>query len=355
MKTKGNSFLILVLLFLAFGILMIGDVSLLEAERSFGNKFYFLKHQLIWVGLGLAGAGAVSLIDYHRWKKYSFFLYLVSLVGLLAVLLPGIGVVVNGARRWIDLGFFGFQPSELAKLALLLYLSSLFTVKEKAKLGHFFLVLLPPVALTLIEPDFGTAAIMVAIGLMIYFLSGAKIEKIVAPALIFFALGVIFIFASPYRKERVFGLLDPFYDPLGKSYHAHQLTLTLGSGGIAGVGMGQSRQKYLYLPEVTTDSILAVVAEEFGLIGITVFIVLFGTMILSAFRIALSAPDPLGMTLGGGIAAWIAIQGLINLSAVAVVLPLTGVPFPFISYGGSSLVSILAGVGILLNIGKREK
>lgn len=352
MKPKLNAFFILVLLFLTFGLLMIGDVSLLEAERNFGDKFYFLKHQAAWLLIGLSIAYGFSFIDYHFWKKISFYWYFFSLITLVLVFLPGIGVSAYGARRWINIGFFSFQPSEMAKLSFLVYLSSLISAKDSFKIQHFFLVLLPPVGLTLLGPDFGTAAIMVGIGLAVLFLSGISVKNIALPAIILFALGILFIATSSYRRERVLGLLDPFYDPLGKSYHVHQLTLALGSGGLWGVGMGQSRQKYLYLPQVTTDSIMAVVAEEFGLIGVSIFMILFIALVFSLFKIAFQAKDTLGKLLAGGIAAWIAIQGLVNLSAVAVVLPLTGVPFPFVSYGGSSLLTMLAAVGIGLNIGK---
>ncbi len=334
---------------------MIGDVSLLEAERTFGDRLYFIKHHLFWVVIGILAMFGTSVIKYQLYLKISFYLYLLSIILLIIVLIPGVGVTVYGAQRWINIGFTRFQPSEIVKLLLLIYLSSLLSSKENVSIGQIFLVLLPPVGLTLAQPDFATAAIMVALGLIVYFLSGAEIKKIIVPSLVFLALGVFFISISPYRRERVAGLLDPFYDPLGKSYHAHQLTLTLGSGGIWGVGMGESRQKYLYLPQVTTDSIMAVAAEEFGLVGITVFLVFFSSLTAMIFKIASKAKDDLGKILAGGIGFWIGLQGLINLSAIAVLLPLTGVTFPFISYGGSSLLSIMIAMGIVLNINKQNQ
>ncbi len=353
---KGKTgLLVLIAFFLLFGILMISDVSLLEAERNFGDRLYFIKHHLFWVGIGLTAMLAISTFKYQFWTKISFYLYLLSIVLLIIVLIPGIGVTVYGAQRWIDIGFVHFQPSEIVKLFLIIYLSSLFFSKENVSICQLFLVLLPPVGLTLAQPDFATASIMVALGLAVYFLSGASLKKIIIPSIVFLVLGVFFILTSPYRKERIAGLLDPFYDPLGKSYHAHQLTLTLGSGGIWGVGMGESRQKYLYLPQVTTDSIMAVVAEEFGLVGMTVFLASFSVLIATIFKIASRAKDKLGKILAGGIGCWIGLQGLINLSAVAVLLPLTGVTFPFISYGGSSLLSIMIAMGIVLNINKQNQ
>jgi len=331
---------------------MIGDVSLLEAERSFGDRLYFIKHHLFWVFIGTIAMIGSSAFDYKLLSKFSFYLYIISIILLVAVLIPGVGVTVYGAQRWINLGFTRFQPSEIAKIFLLIYLSSLLS-KKTVNIGQLFLILVPPVGLTLIQPDFATAAIMVALGLIVYFFSGEGIKKIIVPSLIFLALGVFFIATSPYRRERVSGLLNPFYDPLGKSYHAHQLTLTLGSGGVWGVGMGKSRQKYLYLPQVTTDSIIAVVAEEFGLAGITVFLIVFSLLVATIIKVAIATDDELGKILAGSIGCWIGLQGLINLSAVAVLLPLTGVTFPFISYGGSSLVSIMIAMGIVLNINKQ--
>jgi cell division protein FtsW len=331
---------------------MIGDVSLLEAERSFGDRLYFIKHHLFWVFIGTIAMIASSAFDYKLFSKFSFYLYIASIALLIAVLIPGIGVTVYGAQRWINLGFTRFQPSEIAKIFLLIYLSCLLS-KKTVNIGQLFLILVPPVGLTLAQPDFATAAIMVALGLIVYFFSGEEIKKIVIPSLIFLILGIFFITTSPYRRERVSGLLNPFYDPLGKSYHSHQLTLTLGSGGIWGVGMGKSRQKYLYLPQVTTDSIMAVVAEEFGLVGISMFLTIFSLFVATIIKIAVTAKEELGKILAGSIGCWIGLQGLINLSAVSVLIPLTGVTFPFISYGGSSLVSIMIAMGIVLNINKQ--
>ena len=353
MKGKAG-LLVLIALFLLFGILMIGDVSLLEAERTFGDRLYFIKHHLFWVSIGLLAMLVTSAFKYQLFLKTSFYLYLLSIVLLIIVLIPGIGVTVYGAQRWINIGLTRFQPSEIVKLFLLIYLSSLLSTKENVSIGQLFLILLPPVGLTLAQPDFATAVIMVATGLVVYFLSGASLKKIIIPSAAFLVLGVFFILTSPYRRERVAGLLDPFYDPLGKSYHAHQLTLTLGSGGVWGVGMGQSRQKYLYLPQVTTDSIMAVVAEEFGLVGITIFLAFFSSLIAMILKIASRARDDFGKILAGGIGFWIGLQGLINLSAITVLLPLTGVTFPFISYGGSSLLSIMIAMGIVLNINKQN-
>lgn len=348
-KQKLSPFFIIVLLFLFFGLVLIGDVSLIEAERNFGDKFYFLKRQIVWLGLGLIVFTFAAKVNFILWKKFALPLFLCSLIPLFLVLFPSIGELVWGARRWMKVGPISFQPSELVKFSLLLYTSSLLT---KTKVGFWQLasVVILPVFLTLLEPDFATSAIMIAMIIVVWFLSGASIKGLIFSSLIFSCLGLLLIYTSPYRRQRVSGMIDPFSDPQGKSYHSYQLILTLGSGGLTGVGLGKSRQKYLYLPQVTTDSIMAVVGEEFGFIGISIVLFAFLAMIFYGFRIALASNDPFVRLFTGGFVSWLAIQGLINLSAVAVVLPLTGVPFPFVSYGGSSLVIFLLALGIVFNM-----
>ncbi|MBL7078639.1 cell division protein FtsW [Candidatus Shapirobacteria bacterium] len=352
-EKKGNSFFIIALLFLLFGLLLIGDVSLIEAERNFGDQFYFLKKQITWALLGAVVFALAAKINYRFWQKISLPLLIVSWFALGLVLIPRFGQVIGGSRRWLNLGGYVFQPSELAKFSLVLYLSALLS-RKKINFRQFLLVLFLPVGLTILEPDFGTSVIMVAASLVLWFLSGAVLRKIILPSLFFLGLGLLLICISPYRKARVRGMIDPFYDPLDKSYHSYQLVLTLGSGGAGGIGLGQSRQKYQYLPHVTTDSIMAVVGEEFGLIGISSVIGAFLYLIFSGFKIGINSQDDFARLFTGGIVTWIAVQGLINLSAVAIVLPLTGVPFPLVSYGGSSLVLTLFSLGIIYNIWSKQ-
>ncbi|MFH1601832.1 MAG: putative peptidoglycan glycosyltransferase FtsW [Candidatus Shapirobacteria bacterium] len=346
---KGSAFFIIAFLFLLFGLLLIGDASLIEAQRTFGDKFYFLKRQLIWAGVG----GVLFLIgaklNYRFWEKLAFFFFALSLIPLALVLLPSFGQIIGGSRRWLSLGEFTFQPSELVKFSLITYLAAILA-KKKIDIFQLFLVLLLPVGLTLLEPDFGTSVIMVMAGMVLWFLAGVPLRKIIIPSFIFIALGILLIYISPYRLSRVKGMADPFYDPQGKSYHSYQLVLTLGSGGLAGVGMGQSWAKYQYLPYVTTDSIMAVVGEEFGLIGLSVVITSFMFLLYSGFQIVKKTSDNFAKLLVSGFVAWLGIQAFVNLSAVAIVMPLTGVPFPFVSYGGSSLVLSLFSLGIIFNI-----
>ncbi len=352
-ERKLGSFFIIAFLFLLFGLLLIGDVSLIEAERSFGDQFHFLKKQIFWALLGGGFFLGGAKINFNFWRKLALPLFVLSLVPLTLVLFPQFGQVIGGSRRWLNLAGYVFQPSELVKFSLILYLSALLSKKEVNFL-QLFLVLAVPISLVILEPDFGTSVIMVVVSLVLWFLSGANLGKIILPSLFFLGLGMLLIYISPYRKARVMGMIDPFGDPQGKSYHSYQLVLTLGSGGVGGVGMGESRQKYQYLPHVTTDSIMAVVGEEFGLIGLSVVIGAFIYFIFSGFRLGLNSKDDFAKLFVSGIITWIGTQGLINLSAVAILLPLTGVPFPLVSYGGSSLVLTLFSLGIIYNIWTKQ-
>ena len=338
--------------FIFVGLVMIADVSLVQAEVTFGDKFYFLKRQLVWVILGGSLALIVSRLNYHLWSKIAKITFLSGLGLLLFVFLPKIGVTAYGAKRWLNFGFINFQPVELMKLGVIFFFAKLADREEALPLWQELIFLAMPVGLILLQPDFGSAVLLISITAAIWFFGGKNLFGLSTLTVLSIVLGMILILSSPYRKQRLMGLLDPFYDPQGKSYHAYQLALTLGSGGIFGQGMGNSRQKFQYLPEATTDSIVALIAEEFGFLGITVFVCLFFLLVGRGISIARNAPDKFGQVLAGGITALIAFQGLINLGAVAIVLPLTGMPFPFVSYGGSSLITLLTAIGILISISR---
>jgi len=352
-NTSPDWFLIsLVLGLTVFGIVMVGNASVVEAFRDFGDKFYYLRQQLVWAVLGLVAFAFFSFFDYRKLKKLALPLMLFSFVSLILVLIPSIGIKSLGARRWLSLGFFSFQPAELTKLAFILYLSSFFA--NKRNLWPFLFVLFALLALIMMEPDLGTAVILAATGLVVYFVSGGPLFLISLVGLFGLAGGAGLIFFSSYRRERLLTFLNPARDPLGASYHIRQVLIAIGSGGLFGVGLGQSRQKYEYLPEATTDSIFAVIAEELGFIGAVSILVLFLLIIWRGMRIAKEAPDSFGRLLAVGITAWIGFQALVNLSAMVAIVPLTGVPLPFISYGGSSLVLSLTAMGILVNISKQR-
>jgi cell division protein FtsW len=335
-----------------FGVLMVYDSSVAVAIRDFGNQYYYLRDQLKWLAVGFLALTVFSFVEYHYWYKLALPILLGTLVLLLAVFLPGIGVAALGAHRWINLGFFVLQPAELAKLALVIYLSAWFSVRERGRLAAFALLVSMVVGLVLLEPDLGTSVIIVVIALILYFSSGAPLRHfaVITPILLFGIVGLAVI--SPYRAARLTTFLHPQEDPLGSSYHIRQVLLGLGSGGWFGVGIGQSRQKYEYLPEANTDSIFVIIGEETGFVGAGAVILMFMFASWRGFRIAKRARDGFGRLLAIGITSWISLQTIINLSAMVALLPLTGVPLPFISYGGSSLIITLAAVGMLLNISR---
>lgn len=332
---------------------MVYDSSVAIAIRDFGNQYYYAREQAKWLVAGIATLMLFSFIDYHVWYKFALPMLLGTLVLLLAVFLPGIGIRALGAHRWINFGFFVLQPAELAKLTLVTYLAAWFTGREQGRFFSFLILIAMVVGLILIEPDLGTSVIIVSIAVILYFMSGAPLSHfgILIPILAIGIIGLAVI--SPYRMARLSTFLRPDQDTQGAGYHIHQALLALGSGGWIGVGIGQSRQKYEYLPEANTDSIFAIIGEELGFIGATSVVLAFVFLIWRGFRIAKRAPDRFGTLLALGVTVWIAVQTIINLSAMAALMPLTGVPLPFISYGGSSLIIMLAAVGILLNVSRK--
>lgn len=341
--------------FCLFGLLAVFNASVVSAFRDFGNQFHFVTDQGIYLGVGLIGLIIISFVDYHVWYKLAIPLLFCVLILLLAVFIPGIGIKALGAKRWLNFGFFILQPTELAKFVLVIYFCAWFTYKERDRLIPFLLLLTLVVGLIILQPDLGTAIIIMAIASVLYFFSGAPISHFLILIPLTLAGGTIFAFAEPYRFARITTFFNVKNDPLGASYHLHQILLSLGSGGWFGVGLGKSRQKYGYLPEPMTDSVFAIIAEELGFIGAALIIGAFVFIALRSFQISQTAPDRFGQLLGSGIATWFSVQTLINLSSMVALIPLTGVPLPFISYGGSSLISILLGFGILLNISRQAK
>lgn len=337
-----------------FGVLMVYDSSVAIAIRDFGNPYFFMIEQAKWLGVGLISLLVFSFVDYRRLYPLAVPLLVATLVLLVGVFLPGFGVHALGARRWVNLGFTTLQPAELAKFTLVLYLSAWFANKERERFGSFLLLLGMVVGLIILEPDLGTSIIIVTIAMLLYFFSDAPVGHfaLLVPALI---TGVLLLAViSPYRFSRLTTFLHPQNDPLGASYQIRQSLLALGSGGWLGVGIGKSRQKYEYLPEANTDSIFAIIGEEIGFVGAVVFIAAMAFVVWRGFRIAKNTKDPFGRLLALGISCWIGVQTIINLSAMVALMPLTGVPLPFISYGGSSLIIILTAVGVLLNISRKQ-
>ncbi len=352
MKKIDLPLLFLVILLSFFGLLMIYSASSFIAFRDFADKYHYVKDQTVWLILGFSGLTFFSLFDYRRLHYLSLPALFGAIALLIMVFLPGVGVHVLGARRWINLGFTVLQPAEVVKLSLAIYLAAWFSSKERGRMLTFCLIIGTVLGLVMLEPDMGTASVILFEVMVMYFLSGGNIWHFFAfiPALL--AAGFILIKIAPYRAARLAAFMGGHESLENTSYHVKQILIALGSGGITGLGLGNSLQKYAYLPENTTDSIFAIIAEEFGFIGSVVLLTVFVLVVWRGMRIASKSKDSFGKLLAGGIIAFLGIQAVINLAAQTALLPLTGIPLPFISYGGSALVIDLCSIGIILNISR---
>jgi cell division protein FtsW len=345
--------MILVTILLVLGIGAVFNASAVEAQRLFDDKYYFAKQQLKWVIIGSIGWLTTFVIPVGFWKKVSPILFGVGVLLMILVLIPGIGDSINGARRWINLGGSSLQPSEPLKFFLILYFSAWLEKQSEKKFKGFLVVLGLVATLAMLQPDLGTTIVLTTISFSMYYLSGADLKKIYVLFAVVLLAAAFFVVSSPYRRDRLHTYLDPTADPQGKSYHINQALVAIGSGGWTGVGIGRSRQKYAYLPMASTDSIFAVISEETGFAGGLVLIGTYVAIIVTAFKIALSTDDKFESLLAGGVACWLLAQFGLNMAAMVALIPLTGVPLPLISYGGSALVSVMMGIGILANIGRR--
>lgn len=350
LKKFDSLLLILVVIVSVFGLVMVYNASVAEAFAWFSDKYYFLKQQSVWLGLGLIGLTVASFIRLDWIKKLAPLFLLLTLVLLVLVLVPGFGTQALGARRWLNLGGFQLQPTELAKLTLIIYLAA--WLEKSRPFWQFLLILFIFLSLVMLQPDLGTALVLVGAGVLVFYTAGAPAKSLLFLSVLGTLAGLGLIFSSSYRLERVKTFLNPLHDPLGSSYHIRQALIAVGSGGIWGLGLGESRQKYQFLPQVSTDSIFAIIAEETGFFGGSILILGLLLIIWRGLTIARLAPDRFTGLLAAGITSWLGLQIFINLGAILALLPLTGVPLPFISYGGSSLIVNLAAVGILLNISR---
>lgn len=336
----------------AFGMVLVYDASVVQAFQDFGDNYYFVRLQLIWLGLGILVCLALANFDYHKLKKVSALLLTISFGLLLAVFIPGVGTTVSGATRWLAIGQINIQPAEAIKFSAILWLAGILEKGPKLKF-LMTILLLVSFLMGFLQKDLGSTIVFAASAASLFLVSGGALWQILLTALLAVSSFLVLIFTSEYRRNRLAAFLDPFSDPEGFTYHIAQVLIALGSGGLFGLGLGQSRQKF-YIPEVTTDSIFAIVGEELGFLGASVLILLFAVLIFRGFRIAQRAQDQFGKLLSVGLTSLLGIQAIINLSAMVAFLPLTGVPLPFISYGGSALVANLAAVGVLLNISKNS-
>ncbi len=336
-----------------FSLLMIYNASSVEAFQTFGDKFYYVRNQTISLLIALMVLAFFTLFSYQNLKIFALPLLILNFLALILVLIPGLGIKIMGARRWLNLGFFSFQPSEFLKLSLSIYLAA--WLEQKRSIWPFLAITLLFLTLIMFQPDLGTSIIILLTSFLVYFVSGGSLKSFFLFLLFCLFLGSLLIFSSDYRKNRIITFLNPTIDPLGKSYHLRQILIALGSGGLLGLGLGESKQKYLYLPEATTDSIFAVIGEETGFLGATTLIFTFLLLIYLGLKIAIQAPNRFGQLLAVGLISWLGLQAFINFGAMVSLVPLTGLPLPFISYGGSSLIVAMASIGILINIAKNKK
>ena len=363
LRNKSVDFWLLMTIFMLLGLgtMMVFSSSSAASYSKFQDSYYFLINQLRWVGLGLLVMGIVTFVDYHFIGRFSIPIFLISLALLVAVLIPGIGRTINNARRWIYIGGVSFQPSELMKLGIVLLFAYLlahekYAKKMKSLIGFLvMLVILGVVAFLLYEePHVSCIIIIVLVSFILMFIGGIKLRYFVVLGGIG-AAGVVFAFSTlNHVRERVLTFLNPFAYASDEGYQIVQSLLAIGSGGFFGKGLGQSIQKYNYLPEPYNDFILSIAAEELGFVGIAVILALFAVFIWRGYKIAINAPDRYGTLVAAGITSIIAVQTVMNVAVVTSSMPVTGVALPFFSYGGTSTVFLMINMGILLNISKQS-
>jgi cell division protein FtsW len=340
---------------------MVYSASAAWATYKFDDSFFFAKRQLLFAGIGVLGMFFIMNIDYWTWRTWSKVILIACFILLILVLIPGVGMVRNGSRSWIGVGAFSIQPSEFMKFAMITFLSKFLSENQK-KITSFKKGLLPSLSLVflafgmiMLQPDLGTGTVMVGTCLVMIYVAGARISHFVGLGLLGIAGFAALVLSAPYRIKRITSFLNPWEDPLGSGFQIIQSLYAIGPGGLSGLGLGQSRQKFFYLPEPQTDFIFAILAEELGFIGGSFVILLFCLLLWRGVRIALGAPDLYGSFLGIGIIAMIAIQVMINIGVVTGLMPVTGITLPFLSYGGSSLTLMLMAVGVLLNISRYSR
>lgn len=338
------------------GLVMVYSASAIVAQDRFGDSSFFFKRQAVWVLLGTAAAMIAQRIHYEQLRRVTPLFVLITLVVLTLVLIPGIGRIAGGARRWLTIGPASFQPAEAAKMAMALYMARFLTART-ADVQGLQRGVLPPVLLAglmlgliVLQPDMGSAILVGLVMAAMLFVGGARLLHLLGLSLAGAPILAVAVLGEEYRRRRILAFLDPWADPQGMGFHIIQSLLALGSGGIFGVGLGASRQKYFYLPERHTDFIFAIVGEELGLIGTASVLLLFALFAYRGFRIARAAPTRYAGLLASGITAMVLLQAVVNIGVTTGMLPITGVPLPFLSFGGSSLVFTMIGVGILLNI-----
>lgn len=354
-----RSLMYLILTLFVGGLLILTSASMVLSYKKFGSIAGLALRQLAYGGgLGIAAMYIASRVQYRMWRKLALPLLLASFILLALLFVPQLGFSAKGATRWLDIGPLAFQPSEALKLAFIIYLASWLDARrrEVASVSYGmipFVLMLSVVGVFLVmQPDVGTLFVIMVTAGLLYFIGGGKVSQVTTLVLCGAALFILLAMIAPYRFERLMGFWNPEADPLGTGYQVTQASIAIGSGGFGGLGFGKSIQKYQYLPEPMGDSIFAIFAEEMGFLGAAALVALFFFFFLKGFSIAKKAPDVFGRLLASGISIGIMTQAFVNMAAISGILPLTGIPLPFVSFGSSSLVVTLASAGILMNISR---
>ncbi|MCB9798220.1 putative lipid II flippase FtsW [Candidatus Nomurabacteria bacterium] len=349
------------ILLIVVGIITLTSAGSVVGFTKFGDNYFFIKRQLVFGVLpGVIAFLVLSKIDYRMWYKYMWYIYAACIGLLLLVFVPGVGLTINGARSWISIFGYTLQPAELAKLGFVLFFAAYLAAIDKhvmnlkSGLLPAFLFTLGPVLLLVIQPDTGTLAIFLAMIFTMLWVAGARYAHLGMLAGVGAAGLALMILNAPYRVARFMTFLHPELDPLGIGYHINQALLAVGSGGLFGQGFGQSRQKFQYLPEVHSDSIFAVFAEEMGFFFAAAFVLLLVFIVLRCLRLAKQSTDNFGRLIVVGITTWFFIQSFLNIGAMIGILPITGVPLPFVSHGGTALMISMAAVGLLTSVSKHR-
>ncbi|MBI1883821.1 MAG: putative lipid II flippase FtsW [Chlamydiae bacterium] len=347
------------LFLIAVGLVMIYSTSAILAQERFGDALFFLRKELLWVAFGVVTLYVGYRVPYEFWGSASLWILILSAILLVGVMVPSVGHQVGGARRWLKVGGFSFQPSELAKYATIFFLAKRLSSGQN-RVKSFVHGFLPPIAvlglmvvMILIQPDLGTTLGIGTVGMILLFVGGVRFTYLLGLTLISLPALYYLIAGAAYRRARILAFLDPWKDPKGVGFQIIQSFIALGSGGLTGVGLGESRQKLFYLPEAHTDFIFSIIGEELGFLGVLMVCLAFFFLFVLGFRVVLKTEDLLGHLMGLGIVSLLAFQTVINMGVVTGTLPTKGLPLPFISFGGTSLVLNMAGIGILMNLAGR--
>ena len=343
------------------GAVMVLSASSVSSLTDYGSAWYFFQRQIAWTAIAVAAFMITARIDYHAWRRWVRPLLVISGVLLFAVLIPGIGVEVAGSRRWLGPGMLRIQPTEIAKLALLVFAADV--VARRAKELHDWRRVLRPVllvtailgALVVREPDLDSTIVLMLIAFTVLIVGGVRLRHLAVVGSVTAVAGTLLALSEPYRRARMFAFLNPSSDASSTGYQISQSLIAVGSGGWTGVGLGAGRAKWLFLPNAHTDFIFAIIGEELGLLGCTLVVGLFVAFAVLGTRAALRAPDSFGTLLAAGVTAWVVGQAAINIGAVIGLLPVSGIPLPFVSFGGSALVFTMAAAGILGNVARQAR